>query len=167
MITKNLIFFIGLLTFCLQSLAQIQKIEFSTDGYANGADYDLVIYSDKVAVYNARSDNYSIPHSGDILPVKVDKEGNSIIATEIKGIFITNIESKLYKEIIKEIEKLNEEFSKKKYFENSLHVSTSTLKVTFKDGDVKFIYDYGMKGTKTLVELYKILDSLRFNQKWK
>lgn len=43
---------------------------------------------------------------------------------------------------------------------------TSSLKITFNNGNIKTISDYGMIGTYGLKILYGKLAELRFNQKW-
>lgn len=43
---------------------------------------------------------------------------------------------------------------------------TGDLKITFNNGKVKTISDYGMIGTNGLKILYEKLAELRFNQKW-
>ena len=44
---------------------------------------------------------------------------------------------------------------------------TGDLKITYNNGKVKTISDYGMIGTYGLKILYKKLAELRFNQKWR
>ena len=43
---------------------------------------------------------------------------------------------------------------------------TAKLKISFADGSMKYIQDYGMQGTRGLKILYQKLLALRFNQDW-
>jgi len=44
---------------------------------------------------------------------------------------------------------------------------SATLKITYDNGKVKHIEDYGKKGTYGLIALYEMFNNLRFNQDWK
>ncbi|WP_303318304.1 hypothetical protein Q4Q34_10630 [Flavivirga abyssicola] len=156
-----------LLATSLQSHCQIDKIEFTTDGYAYSADYAIIIYDNNIAIYNALSDNYKFPHNGETLPLRKDKKGRGLPEPEIKGLFMSELSKKVFKEISNLVLSLEEEFDKKTYLENNLHASVGELKVTFQNENVRSIYDYGMKGTDRLIRLYALLDDLRFSQKWK
>lgn len=151
----------------IQSQNRIEKINFSTKGYANAHDYELVIYCDKKIVYNALSDNYKIPVKTETVGYGVNDEGLDIKSTEVKGMFISTLKNKYYREISDLILLMNEEFITKKYSDNNIHVSVAELTVVYKNGNKNSVYDYGMRGTNNLVKLYKLFDSLRLNQKWK
>ena len=151
----------------LHSQNKIKKIEFSTKGYASAPDFDLIIYSDRTAIFNALSDNYKIPHNGEIVGYGTDKNGVNIKKSELKGIFFTKLKVRDYKKIVKLIIALEKDFDKKKFNSNTLHSSTGKLRVIFENGDAKYIYDDGMNGSKGLSELYNYMEDLRFKQKWK
>ena len=44
---------------------------------------------------------------------------------------------------------------------------TATLKITYDNGKVKMINDYGLKGTFGLKKVHELLFNLRINQDWK
>jgi len=165
---KNIII-LAILFFITNSNSQnkIEKIEFVSEGYASAPDFDLIIYSDRIAIFNARSDNYKIHPNGNIVGYGIDNKGVNIKESEIKGIFATKIKAKIYKEILNLIFALSEEFENKSFNSNTLHNSIGKLKVTYKTGKVKLIYDNGMNGTNDLLKLYSYMKDLRFNQKWK
>ena len=150
----------------LLSQSKIEKIEFVSEGYANAPDYDLIIYCNKIAILNARSDNYKIITNGSTVGYGTDNNGIDIRKSEIKGLFLTKLKSKNYKEILDLIHKLNKEFDIKNFNNNKLHNSIGELKVIYKTGEIEYIYDAGMNGPKDLVRLYTYLKNLRFNQKW-
>ena len=151
----------------LQSQNKIEKIEFVSEGYASAPDFDLIIYSDRIAILNARSDNYKIPPNGDIVGYGIDNKGINIKKSEMKGIFVTKLKTRIFKKITNLILALNEEFEHKNFDSNTLHNSIGKLKVTYRTGKVKLIYDNGMNGTNNLSKLYDYVSDLRFNQKWK
>lgn len=165
---KNIIFLLTLFIIInLQSQNKIKKIEISIEGFASAPDYDLVIYCNKTALFNALSDNYKIQPNGETVGFGINNNGVDIRTSEIKGLFISKLNSKLFKEISNLILLLNNEFAKGKYFENSIHASVGELKVTYRNGKTHSIYDYGLKGADKLMKLYAIFDDLRFTQKWK
>ncbi|NCP90002.1 MAG: hypothetical protein GW827_07100, partial [Flavobacteriales bacterium] len=90
----------------------------------------------------------------------------NIRTSEVKGLFISRLDNKLYKKISNLILSLDEEFTEGKYIENNLHASIGKLKVTYQNGEIRSIYDYGKKGTSRLIKLYTVFDDLRFNRKW-
>ena len=164
---KPILLLILFLTISLQSQNKIEKIEFWTEGYTSAPDFDLIIYSDRTAIFIATSDNYKIPPKGDIVGYGTDNKGINIRKSEVKGIFLTTLKNKNYKEIVNLVNKLDEEFDKQNFDSNTLHNSVGKLKVTYKSGEIKTIYDNGMNGSKALLKLYDYFMDLRFNQKWK
>ncbi|NCO64338.1 MAG: hypothetical protein GW839_09715 [Flavobacteriales bacterium] len=150
----------------LQSQNKIKKIEFSSEGYASAPDYDLIIYCNKTAIFNARSDNYKNTPNGETVWYGTNTSGVNIRTSEVKGLFISRLDNKLYKKISNLILSLDEEFTEGKYIENNLHASIGKLKVTYQNGEIRSIYDYGKKGTSRLIKLYTVFDDLRFNRKW-
>ena len=49
----------------------------------------------------------------------------------------------------------------------SFHHPRGTLKITYDNGKVKTINDYGLVGTYGLKRVYNMIFNLRFNQNWK
>ena len=76
---KNIII-LAILFFITNSNSQnkIEKIEFVSEGYASAPDFDLIIYSDRIAIFNARSDNYKIHPNGNIVGYGIDNKGVNI-----------------------------------------------------------------------------------------
>ncbi len=56
--------------------------------------------------------------------------------------------------------------TKDKYAVNWTDDQASILEITFDNGKVKKIYDYGLIGTFGLDRVYQLLFKLRENQKW-
>ncbi len=159
-----------LLAFSILSFGQklkIKKVEYSTTGYASAPDFDLIIYSDRTIIFNARTDNYKEKFNGGIVPFGTNGNGINIRQSEVKGIFKTKVNREIFKEISDLILSLKTEFIEKKYFNNEFHSSIGNLKVSFENGDTQSIYDSGLNGTEKLLKLYNYLNELRFNQKWK
>jgi hypothetical protein len=159
-----------LLNFSIFSFGQeieITKIEYSTTGYASAPDFDLIIYSDRTIIFNARADNYKEKFNGETVPFGIGSNGINIRESEVKGIFKTKANRKTFKEISDLIQSLKTEFIEKKYSSNELHSSVGNLRVSFANGNTQSIYDYGLSGTEKLLKVYNYFSELRFNQKWK
>lgn len=150
-----------------QANLKFQKIEFSFDGYADHPDYDLIIYADKTVIFNAKSNNFKDKLNGDIAPIGTNQEGENIRSTEIKGIFISQLDGKDFIRIKSLVNSLNDEFKQKNFNSEVLHNNVVSLKVKFKeDEEVNLIYDIGANGSENLLNLYKFLDELRLKIRW-
>ena len=126
----------------------IEKIEYSTSGcFGTCPVFKINIDSDKSAKLNA--ENF-----------------NKINNKNANGKFKTKIDDKKYYEIIDLLNYLNFEKLKNNYSVNWTDDQTSTLKVTYDNGETKTIRDYGLIGTFGLNRIYKLLTELRENQKW-
>ena len=164
-------YYFALILFFFSSLSfgqemKIKKIEYSTDGYASAPDFDLVIYSDRTIIFNARKDNFKEKFKGETAPYGTDVNGVNIRDSEVKGIFKTKIDRKTFKEISNLIFSLESEDVKNVYLTEGLHSSTGSLKIIYVNGRVQSIHDYSLNGTENLLKLYSCFRELRFNLKW-
>ncbi len=146
---------------------KIQKIELSVEGHARAADYEMTLECNRAITFNAISDNYGFPYTGETIPFSKNEKGKMVPALERKGIFKTKVSKKVYGQINGLVLALKDEFATGQFIENNIHASVAQLKITFKSGEVSTINDTGMKGSDKLIELYALMDSLRFTQNWK
>lgn len=86
---------------------------------------------------------------------------------EIKGTFKTTVDEDSYSEIINLLNYIDFPNLKDDYAVNWTDDQTCKLKITYNNGQVKTIRDYGLIGTYGLDRLYQLLFALRFNQDWK
>jgi hypothetical protein len=129
----------------------IEKIEYQTTMcFGTCPQFSLVINNNKSAVFEAEQDNRP--------------SGN---AEEITGTFTTVIDDRAYKEIIDLLRYIDFPHLKDAYTVDWTDDQTCTLTVTYGNGRVKTITDYGLIGTYGLDRLYQLLFELRFNQDWK
>lgn len=132
----------------------IEKIEYSTGPcFGSCPVFKLEINRDKTAIFNAEEYNFS------------DKI-NHINPEKDEGKFKTTISEKEFDELI-EILNYIDFSSLKNYSVMWTDDQSSTLKITYDNGKVKTIYDYGLVGTYGLKRTYEMLFSLRKNQSWK
>lgn len=132
---------------------KITKIEFNTSGcFGTCPVYKLTLNRDSLSIFNAQYYNFS--------------KNREITYGKEEGVFTTTIykmEFDKLEDIINycDFENLNKEYS-------VMHTDdqTGNLKITFNNGKVKTISDYGMVGTYGLKILYEKLAELRFNEKW-
>ncbi|WP_397362173.1 DUF6438 domain-containing protein [Olleya sp. R77988] len=136
----------------------IDKIEFSTSGcdYKPCPVFELIINKDKTASFNAIEDNSLIP---EIL--------ESYSSNQIKGKFECKIIEKKFNELMSLLDYLDIPNLKNQYFEDKTHTRNCVLKITYNNGKVKKIEDFGMSGTYGLRKLYKVMFDLRLTQNWK
>ncbi|AZI22422.1 hypothetical protein EIH07_04885 [Chryseobacterium taklimakanense] len=86
---------------------------------------------------------------------------------EKEGTFTSTIRQEDYNTLIKMLNKINIKSLNAKYGNrNVTDLPTSYLTVTFKDGTVKKVEDYGKHGTDELAELWMFLENLRKTQTW-
>jgi len=133
----------------LQSTHKIEKIEYSTSGcYGTCPIFNLTINSDRTANWLA-------------------KMYNKINNKEVSGNFNSKIEDDKYNDIVNLLNYIDFENLKDNYAVNWTDDQTSTLKITYDNGKIKLIRDYGLIGTYGLDRVYQLLFELRENQKWK
>lgn len=127
---------------------KIEKIEYSTTGcYGTCPIFKLTINSDKTAKWNAEMYN------------KINNK-------EISGNFNSKITEDKYNDIVNLLNYVDFETLKDNYAVGWTDDQSSTLKITYDNGKVKSIEDYGLIGTYGLDRIYQLLFELRENQKW-
>jgi hypothetical protein len=130
---------------------KITKIEFNTSGcYGTCPVYKLTLNRDILSIFNARYYNFD--------KITYDKE---------EGVFVTKISKMEFDKFENLLNYCDFENLKKEYYVMRTDDQTGDLKITFNDGKVKTINDYGMIGTYGLKNLYEKLAQLRFSEKWK
>ncbi len=114
-----------------------------------------------------------------IFEITIDKNGKAKFVAEafnfvekftkeIEGRFKTTILASKYKSLVELLNYMNFPNLKNNYSSGEItDLPSSILKVTYNNGKVKVINDYGMSGTVELIQLYSIIDKLRFDQNWK
>jgi hypothetical protein len=82
------------------------------------------------------------------------------------GKFETSIKKEDFNNLIQALTKADLRNLKSKYEVPWTDDQGSILTVTYNNGTIKTIDDYGMRGTKGLEKIYGLLYNLRTNQKW-
>ena len=130
------------------SKKNIETITFSTTGcYGSCPVYNLEIQKDRSAKFEA---------------IKF----NTIDNRKMLGIYTSTIAQKDYNQIIGLLNYMDFENLEDNYSVNWTDDQTVNLKIVYNDGKIKFISDYGARGTNELVKLYHLLNGIRENQKW-
>ena len=136
----------------------IEKIEYSAAGcYGTCPVFELTINKNKSSVFIAKQYNFGT----------VEERRKQISNNKDEGIFKTEIKEQNFNEIINLLEYMNFEALENKYSVNWTDDQRSFLKITYNNGKVKIIEDYGLIGTYSLKKLYQLLFNLRKNQNWK
>ena len=129
----------------------IEKIEYQTSMcFGTCPKFYISILRDKSAVFKAEIHNRESRDS-----------------KEIQGVFSTTLRDTSFSEIINLLNYIDFPKLKDNYSVGWTDDQTSTLTVTYNNGQVKKIKDYGLIGTYGLDRLYQLLFALRFNQTWK
>ncbi len=133
---------------------KITKIEFSTSGcFGTCPVYKLTLNRDSLSVFNARYYNFN--------------ENEKVTYGKEEGTFSTKISKTEFDKLEEYLNYCDFENLNKEYFVMHTDDQTGDLKITFSNGKVKTISDYGMVGTYGLKNLYEKLAKLRFSEKWK
>lgn len=133
---------------------KITKIEFSTSGcFGTCPVYKLTLNRDSLSVFNARYYNFT--------------ENENITYGKEEGTFSTKISKTEFDKLEEYLNYCDFENLNKEYYVMHTDDETGNLKITFNNGKVKTISDYGMVGTYSLKNLYEKLAKLRFSEKWK
>jgi len=133
---------------------KITKIEFNTSGcYGTCPVYKLTLNKDSLSIFNAQYYNFN--------------KNREITYGKEEGVFSTKINKMEFDKLEELINYCDFENLNKEYSVMHTDDQTGDLKITFNNGKVKTISDYGMIGTYGLKILYKKLAELRFNEKWK
>ncbi len=124
---------------------KIEKIEYKTSGcFGTCSIFELTIDSNKKATYK---------------PIAFNKKK--------KGTFKGTIRNFEYDELIGLLNYIDFSNLKDRYSVNWTDDQSSQLAITYNDGKVKKINDYGLIGTFGLSRVYEIMFNLRENQSWK
>ncbi|WP_378104262.1 DUF6438 domain-containing protein [Chryseobacterium sp. sg2396] len=140
----------------------IQKIEFRTDMcYGTCPVFTLELYKSGLSKFIAENYNFFKRDDPDFEKKshKAFKKGEGNFETKMKEADFQNLENLLNYINFSELEN--------NYAVNWTDSQTATLIITYNDGKIKKIEDYGLSGTYGLKILYQILFDLRFNQNWK
>lgn len=130
---------------------KIKKIEFQTTAcFGTCPVFALTIDENRMAKFDAQLYN------------RPDRE-----AKEIKGVFSTQIREKEMNDIVSLLNYIDFPNLKNEYAVTWTDDQSCTLKITYDNGAVKTIHDYGMIGTYGLDRVYEMFYDLRFNQDWK
>ena len=152
-------YFFGLLAFVLFTSCSTSKIpvKYSQIEYSAGACFGfcpifkMTIDSDRTAIFEAERFNFSQDTSSE------KKEGT------FKG----KINETEYHQLIRMLDSLQPKNLKDYYGNKNISdLPTSYLTVTYQDGSVKTIQDYGKHGTEELEKLYQLFEDLKTNQTW-
>ena len=140
---------------------EIEKVEYQTAPcYGTCPVFRIEINKDKTGLFKASNYNSET----EILPFESPgKPGNS---KEIKGVFRTVVRENSYSNIIDLLNYIDFPNLKNNYSVAWTDDQSSTLTITYNNGQKKEIRDYGLIGTYGLDRLYQLFFELRFNQKW-
>lgn len=137
----------------------IEKIEFRTEisgGYRH-PHFEILIEKNKSSVLKAID--------GNSIYENTEKYNDTI--NEVKGEFKSIIKEKDFNEIVNLLNYMDFPNMEDRYSLRRMHTNDCVLKITYSNGKIKEINDYGMFGTYGLNRLYELLFDLRFNQEWK
>ena len=116
----------------------------------------MQIYPDRTALIEAEHFTFS------------DGRSKDEFSKPKEGTFTTTIKEADFDKLIMLLNNLNIKNLQSDYGnKNVSDLPTSYLNVTFKDGSLKQIKDYGKNGSLELKELYLFLEDLRKTQTWK
>ncbi|GEN77393.1 DUF6438 domain-containing protein [Chryseobacterium hagamense] len=140
----------------------IQKIEFKTDMcFGTCPVFTLKLNTSGLSEFMA--ENYNFFKDGDPdfekKSHKAFKKGEGTFKSEINRADFQNLENLL--------NYLNFTELKEHYAVNWTDSQTADLIITYDNGKIKKIKDYGLSGTYGLKRLYNLLFDMRFNQDWK
>ena len=140
----------------------IQKIEFTTDMcYGTCPVFTLKLNKSGSSAFIAENYNFFKRDDPDFEKKshKAFKKGEGTFKTEIKKADFLNLEILL--------NYLNFTELKEHYAVHWTDSQTATLIITYDNGKIKKVEDYGLSGTYGLKRLYNLLFDMRFNQDWK
>jgi len=133
---------------------KISKIEFATSGcFGTCPVYKLTLNRDSLSIFNAQYYNFN--------------KNREVIYGKEEGVFTTTINKMEFDKLEEILNYCEFDNLDKEYTVMHTDDQTGDLKITYNNGKVKTISDYGMIGTYGLKILYKKLAELRFNQKWR
>ncbi|EDM45097.1 hypothetical protein SCB49_03214 [unidentified eubacterium SCB49] len=134
----------------------IEKIEYSAEAcFGSCPIFELSIDKNRKAKLNAIEYNSSNP---DLFEYEITEE--------LKGKFQAIIDLENYQEIIGLLNYLDFPTLEDDYMVNATDNPSCKLTITYNQGQVKEIRDYGKVGTLGLQEIYKRISRLKTNQSW-
>ena len=132
----------------------IEKIEYSAGPcFGSCPIFKLEISKNKAAVFNAQHYNFN--------------EDMEQYSSKEEGIFKATISQKEFNELIEILNYIDFSNLQKSYSVTWTDDQSSELKITYDNGKIKTIDDYGLIGTYGLKRTYEMLFNLRKNQNWK
>jgi len=132
---------------------KINKIEFAASMcFGTCPDFQLTLNKNNISYFIAKHYNFN---------QQVNKQGDVE-----EGFFKGKINDKDFERIEDAFNYIDFENLKSEYYISATDMPSVTVVITYDNGKVKKIYDYGLRGTYGLHEVYKMLFSLRFTQKW-
>lgn len=132
----------------------IEKIEFAAwPCYGTCPMYQMIIDSDRRAYFIASHFNFDRTHAG--------------YTSKEEGVFITTVLQNNYNKLSALLDDINFTHLTEEYTVRYTDAPSATLRITYNNGKIKTIRDYGKVGSYGLMTLYKMFDELRFNQEWK
>ena len=113
--------------------------------------YKMKVNADKTAIFEAERFNFS----------------RDTDSQESEGNFKATIDAEKYSELMEKFAALKAKNLKNFYGNtNVTDLPTAYLTITYADGTIKKIEDYGKRGTPELQKLYEFFDGLRTSQSW-
>lgn len=129
----------------------IEKIQFATSPcFGTCPIFEIHINKNREAIFLADAYNFSHEFDG-------PKE---------KKVFKATLTTETYSKLTDLINYLNFHKLKDNYAVGWTDSASATLIITYNNGKIKKIEDYGQQGTFGLMSLYTYFEELRFNQKW-
>ncbi|AWH84735.1 hypothetical protein HYN59_06190 [Flavobacterium album] len=132
--------------------SKIEKIEFESDPCFGSCPYFLLTINK-----NRFATLIAIAYNRNDLP------DNYI---EMEGVYTATIKDNEYDQIMELLNYIDFKNLDKSYSVGHTDAPTGIIKITYDNGKIKYINDYGMKGTYGLMAAYNLFRNLRFNQKW-
>ncbi|WP_348678528.1 DUF6438 domain-containing protein [Flavobacterium coralii] len=133
---------------------EIETLEFSTSGcFGSCPIYKLTVKKDRSATFLAEAFNFN-------------KDMENAVYGQHEGYFKGIIKVKDYNKLINTLNYINFKNLKDDYSVTWTDDQTANLKITYNNGRIKYITDYGMVGTYGLMAIYQQFADLRFNQNW-
>jgi hypothetical protein len=131
---------------------QIEKIDFATTAcFGRCPVFQITINRNQSAIFIARYYNFS------------NEESNF---NEEEGFFRGIINDADYKQLMTLVNYIDFKRLSNNYAVTWTDDTEGVIRITYKDGQVKEISDYGMAGSHSLQTLYRALSDFRFSQKW-
>ncbi len=132
---------------------EIVKIEVSREachGFCPIYQYELS--PNERSYFHAEAFNFS----------KVRPEEN-----KTEGEFQADLSKETWNQLVSYLNKVEFKNDSLKFESPATDLPTMNVAITFADGQKKYISDYGMNGTDTLVEFYDFMDDLKNQVDWK